>query len=362
MTNVMEIAIIKVFAPMALAFVIGILITPFVTHILYSNKMWKKKAGKGQGYGGGATPLFDLLHKEKDTNTPRMGGVVIWISVLFTILILWIFQYVFVGHIILGALNFLSRSETWLPLTALIIGAMVGLVDDFLVVSGKGKHFAGGLPLSQRLIVVGATSLFSAWWFYQKLGIHEVSFIGRPPIELGVLFIPFFIIVALGIYASSVIDGIDGLSGGTFMFIFTAYAGIALFEQQVDLAAFCATIVGGILAFLWFNVPPARFYMTETGIMALTMALTIVAFMTDVLGGGKGISVLPIIGILLVITVLSDIIQVMAKRFFKRKVFLIAPIHHHFEALGWPSQKVTMRYWILGFVFAVIGMLLAIAF
>ena len=146
------------------------------------------------------------------------------------------------------------------------------------------------------------------------------------------------------------------------MFIFTAYAGIAVYQNQIDLAAFCATVVGGLLAFLWFNVPPARFYMTETGIMALTMSLTIVAFMTDSLGGGEGVSVLPVIGILLVLTVLSDVIQLLSKKIFKKKVFLIAPLHHHFEAIGWPAEKVTMRYWILGFVFAVIGTLLAIAF
>ena len=146
------------------------------------------------------------------------------------------------------------------------------------------------------------------------------------------------------------------------MFIFTAYAGIAAFQNQIDLAAYCATVVGGILAFLWFNVPPARFYMTETGIMALTMSLTIVVFMTDTLGGGEGVSVLPIIGILLVLTVFSDVIQLFSKKLFARKVFLIAPLHHHFEALGWPAEKVTMRYWILGFMFAVVGTLFAIAF
>lgn len=323
--------------------------------------MWKKKAGKGSGYGGGNTPIFDSLHAQKDTNTPRMGGVVIWGSVLLTIFSIWLLQFLFPDRI-LGSLDFLSRSQTWLPLAALIIGAVVGFIDDLLVVRGTGKHFAGGLPLSQRLMVVGATAVFSAWWFYDKLEVSSVAFPGHGPIELGILFIPFFVLVALSIYASSVIDGIDGLAGGTFMFIFAAYTGIAFYQNQIDLAAFCATVVGGILAFLWFNVPPARFYMTETGIMALTMCLTIVAFMTDTIGGGEGVSVLPIIGILLVITVLSDVIQVFSKKFFKRKVLLVAPIHHHFEAIGWPGEKVTMRYWILGFVFAVIGMLATIAF
>jgi phospho-N-acetylmuramoyl-pentapeptide-transferase len=357
----METLILKVLIPTATAFFVGILITPIVTHYLYAHRAWKKKAGKGVGYGGGETPVFDELHKEKDTGTPRMGGIVIWASVLITVGIIWLFELI-APNSFLGSLNFFSRSQTWLPIFALLIGALVGFVDDLLVVRGTGTHFAGGLPLWHRLTVVSLTALFSGWWFYEKLGVHEIDIIGVGPVDLGIFFIPFFVIVALSIYASSVIDGIDGLSGGTFMFIFTAYAGIALYQNQVDLAALSATIAGGILAFLWFNVPPARFYMTETGIMALTMALTTIAFMTDMLGGGEGVSVLPIIGFLLVATVASDIIQVVSKRFFGRKVFRIAPLHHHFEALGWPGYKVTMRYWILGFVCAVLGMLAAIAF
>ncbi len=357
----MEATIIKVLAPTAIAFCFGILITPLVSHYLYKYEMWKKKAGKGAGYGGGKTPLFDALHKNRDTDTPRMGGIVIWLSVLLTIFLLSSLQYFFPHHI-LGSLNFLSRSQTWLPLCALLIGAFVGFFDDLLVVRGTGTHFAGGLPLTQRLLVVGCTAILSGWWFYEKLDISSITLIGYGPVTMGILFIPFFVLVAIAIYSSSVIDGIDGLSGGTFMFIFTAYTGIAVFQNQIDLAAYCATLVGGILAFLWFNVPPARFYMTETGVMALTMSLTIVVFMTDSLGNGEGLSVLPIIGILLVVTVLSDILQLFYKKVFKRKLFLIAPIHHHFEALGWPAEKVTMRYWILGFVFAIIGTLLAIAF
>ncbi len=357
----MEITIIKVLAPTTIAFVIGILITPAITHYLYHFKMWKKKPGKGAAYGGGETPVFDKLHNMRDTNTPRMGGLVIWLSVVLTIALLWMLQFLF-NDTSLATLNFFSRSQTWLPLSALLIGACVGFLDDLLVVRGTGKHFAGGLPLSQRLIVVGITAIFTAWWFYEKLGVHSVTVIGYGPVELGIFFIPFFVIVAIAIYASSVIDGIDGLSGGTFMFIFTAYTGIAMYQNQIDLAAYCATVVGGILAFLWFNVPPARFYMTETGIMALTMSLTIVAFMTDTLGGGEGVSILPVIGILLVLTVASDIMQLFSKKIFKKKIFLIAPLHHHFEAMGWPAEKVTMRYWILGFVFAALGILLTIAF
>ena len=203
-------------------------------------------------------------------------------------------------------------------------------------------------------------ALFVALWFFFKL---DITTIGMPFIEdlnVGLFFIPFFILVTLALYASGVIDGIDGLSGGVFAIIFAAYAGIAFYQQQVDLVAFSAMIAGGILAFLWFNIPPARFYMSETGTMGLTITLAVVAFMTDSLGGGYGVLVLPIVAFPLVITVLSDIIQVLSKKFRGKKVFLVAPIHHHFEALGWPGYKVTMRFWVIGVIFAIIGMILAL--
>jgi phospho-N-acetylmuramoyl-pentapeptide-transferase len=355
----MELTIIKVLLPTAITFGLGILITPLITHYLYHYKAWKKTAGKGVGYGGGETPLFDQIHKEKDTNTPRMGGIVIWASIFLMVAIVSALSALMPDSLF-GKLNFLSRSQTWLPLFALGVGAAVGFLDDYLTIRGNGKHFAGGLPLSQRLIVVGISTIFSAWWFYEKLGVSSFKLIGYGEVELGVWFIPFFVFVGVCVYMSSVIDGVDGLAGGVFMFIFAAYTGIAFYQQQFDIAALCATIVGGILAFLWFNIPPARFYMTETGVMALTMSLTIIAFMTDVLGGGEGVSVLPVIGFLLVVTVATNVIQIISKKFFKRKVFLIAPIHHHFEALGWPGYKVTMRYWVLGFLLAILGILLAI--
>ena len=357
----METLAIKILIPITVAFTIGILITPIVTNYLYQYKVWKKKAGKGAAFGGGKTPVFDELHKEKDTNTPRMGGIVIWASVVLTIVFFALLGYV-LPDTMFERLDFLSRSQTWLPLFALLVGAAVGFLDDLLVVRGTGAYLAGGLPLKYRLLVVGATAIFSAWWFYEKLEVSSVNLIGYGPIELGFWFMPFFVLVAVAVYTSSVIDGIDGLAGGVLMFIFAAYTGIAFFQNQIDIAAFCATVVGGILAFLWFNIPPARFYMTETGIMALTMSLTIVAFMTDSLGEGEGVSVLPVVGVLLVITVASNIIQVGAKKILKRKVFLIAPLHHHFEAIGWPAYKVTMRYWVLGFIAGTLGLILSIAF
>ncbi len=354
----MIIDIVKVFLPSTVAFCMGIFITPLLTNFLYKHKMWKKKAGKVDSQGN-PTVIFNSLHKEKEVGTPRMGGVVIWGSTIVTVL-----GFFFIARFFPGAIShkidFLSRNQTWLPLSTLFLGAIVGLIDDYLEIKGSHDHIAGGLSLKKRLFAVLLISFLCAAWFYFKL---EVSSIGLPfggEFHLGLLFIPFFMAVTVFIYSGGVIDGIDGLAGGIFATMFASYAGIAFYQNQIDLAALCTTIVGGILAFLWFNIPPARYYMSETGTMGLTITLAVVAFLTDSLAGGYGILVLPVIALPLVLTTLSNIIQVLSKKYRGKKVFLVAPLHHHFEALGWPAYKVTMRYWIIGIIFAILGLILAL--
>jgi len=229
-------------------------------------------------------------------------------------------------------------------------------------VKGIGGHKAGGLSLSKRLGIVSLIALLTGSWFYYKLDVHTIGLpTGLGIFDIGPFFILFFMLVTIALYASGVIDGIDGLSGGIFAAIYAAYGGIAFYQQQINLAAFCFVIVGGILAFLWFNIPPARFYMTETGSMGLTITLAVIAFMTDSIAGGYGVMILPVIAFPLVLTVLSNIIQVMSKKLRAgKKVFLVAPLHHHFEAIGWPAYKVTRRYWILGVVFAILGLVLGL--
>lgn len=351
--------IVKVFIPALVSFVIGVGITPILANFLYKREMWKKKAGKVD-MNGAETPIFNSLHKEKEVGTPRMGGIVIWASSAITILAIWLLSYVFPGDFV-SKLDFLSRGQTWLPFFTLIFGALVGLVDDYFEIKGNGTHVAGGLSLRKRLLIVGFIGLLSALWFYFKLDVHSIGLPYGMEIEIGAWFIALFVLVVLGIYSGGIIDGLDGLAGGIFASMFAAYAGIAFYQNQINLSAFCATILGGILAFLWFNIPPARFYMSETGSMALTITLAIVAFMTDRLGDGYGVLVLPVIAMPLVMTTFSVILQVLSKKFRGgKKVFLVAPLHHHFEALGWPAYKVTMRFWIIGVVFALFGLILGI--
>ena len=350
--------IVKVALPAVLAFIVGIGITPLISDFLYRNQMWKKKAGKID-LSGNSTPIFNELHKEREVNTPRMGGVIIWISVFLSALIIWVTAQ-FLPSELSSKLDFISRNQTWLPLFMLILGAFFGLADDLLEIKGSGDNKAGGLSLKKRLLIVALLGVVAGSWFYFKLDVTGIGLPGDLFLPLGYLFIPFFALVLMALYSGGVIDGLDGLAGGVFATMFAAYAGIAFYQQQIDLAAFCLTVVGGILSFLWFNIPPARFYMSETGTMGLTMTLGVVAFMTDALGGGYGVIVLPVIAMPLVITTLSVITQVFSKKFRGKKVFLVAPIHHHFEAIGWPSYKVTMRYWIIGVVFAILGVVLAL--
>ncbi|MDO8593292.1 MAG: hypothetical protein Q7R59_00055 [bacterium] len=351
--------IIKVFIPATAAFVIGILFAPILTHYLYKHKVWKKVADKIALDGSTATEFAKLrenLHANTETRTPRMGGILIWISVIFVTFALWLLART-VPVPLFQKLDFFSRSQTWVPLFTLVAGALVGFVNDLLDIHPSGEK---GIRLRTRLLFVTLISSFIGWWFYAKLGMIAIGIPGDGTLYLGALIVPLFILVSICLYAGGVIDGIDGLAGGVFSTAFMAYAGIAYFQNQINLAAFSATLTGAILAFLWFNIPPARFWMTETGTMGLTLTLAVIAFMTDTPGEGYGIAALPVIAFPLVVTVFSNIIQVASKKIRGKKVFRIAPLHHHFEAIGWPSYKVTMRYWIISIVCAILGMTIAL--
>ncbi len=347
--------LVKVLIPATASFAVGMAITPLLTHYLYKFKAWKKTPGK-IALDGSAALEFNRLHEALEVRAPRMGGIVVWGSAALTIMGIAIIARFFPDVSALK-LDFLSRNQTWIPLATLLVGAGAGLVDDIFTVRPKGD----GVPLSVRLLLVVVLSSFVGWWFWEKLDVTTVGIPFGTPLEVGWLVIPLFVIISLALYASGVIDGIDGLSGGVFSSIFASYAIIAFAQNQIDLAAFSAAVLGGLLAFLWFNIPPARFYMSETGTMALTLTIATLAFMTDSLSEGVGISVLPIIGAILVATVFSNIVQTLSKRFLGKKLLRIAPLHHHFEAIGWPPYKIVMRYWVLSIVFAFAGVILALA-
>jgi phospho-N-acetylmuramoyl-pentapeptide-transferase len=345
---------VKVFFPAIACFIIGISITPLLTHFFYKYKMWKK-ASRSAENSEEMSVNFKKIHNEKEElRTPRVGGIIIWLSILITILLIFLVSKIFPT----GAtqkLNFLSRNQTLLPLFTLIFASLIGLVDDLFQIYGKGKYARD--PIFYRRIkialIVGIGLVVGLWFFY-KLGMNSIAIPFAHELYIGWLFIPFFILVMLAFFSSSVIDGIDGLSGGVLAPVFVALGTIAFMHLQIDIAVLCSVITAGILAFLWFNIPPARFYMGETGMIGLTVTITVIAFLTDT------VLILPLIALPLVLTSLSVIIQMISKKYFHKKVFRIAPLHHHFEALGWPSYKVTMRFWIISTFCALFGVVIAL--
>lgn len=344
--------LVKIFLPTALAFFLGLFLTPFATHFFYKYKMWKKHSRNAST----TVSDFHKIHNEKEElRTPRIGGIIIWISVLITALIFYLASILF-PSVDTEKMNFLSRNQTLIPFFTLLLGSLIGLWDDFIQIYGNGKFARDDKSWRKwKALLVTLVSFFIGLWFFYKLGLTSVHIPFGGEIYLGVLIIPFFIIVALATFSGGVIDGIDGLAGGVFASIFSAYSAVAFANNQIDLATFSGVVAGGILAFLWFNIPPARFYMGETGVIGLTITLATLAFLTD------SVLILPIIAFPLVATSGSVILQLCSKKLRKGKRLLkFAPIHHHFEALGWPSYKVTMRFWVLSIIFAIIGIILSI--
>ncbi len=342
--------VIKVLGISAIASVVAILWCPFLIDFLYKHKLWKKTAGK-KAISGEDAVVFNALHKERETKVPRMGGLIIWITVVFVALFFYVISLVLPGSPVAG-FNFLTRSQTWLPLLILIVASLFGLLDDILVVSNLGTYVGGGLSFFKRLFIIALMGLTAGGWFYYKLGWDVISIPLVGDFSIGIFYIPLFVFVMVACWSGGIIDGLDGLSGGAFASMFGAFAIIAFSQGKVDLATFCAVITGTLFAFLWFNIPPARFYMSETGSLGLSAVLAVVAFLTD------SVFVLPIIAGLMVLEVGSVIIQLLSKKFRKKKIFLSTPIHHHFEAIGWPAYKVVMRAWIVGIVLAVIGVVI----
>ncbi len=345
---------IKVLTLTVLASIIGFVVSYYLIPFLNKIKFWKKEA-RQKTIDGKEASVFLSMHSDKETSTPRGGGIVIWSSILIVVLIVMLIDILPIDVWWLKKLNFISREETWIPLFALFSASLIGLVDDIFVVYGRGKYIGGGLSFKARLLYVLLIGFIGGAWLYFKLDWHSIhipllfDFPRGFDLDVGIFYILFFVIVGLASWASGVIDGIDGLAGGTFSSIFAAFGFIAFVQGHYDLAVFCMIIFGVLFSFLWFNIPPARFYMGETGILGLTMTMTAVAFITD------SVMVLPIIGGLLVLEAGSVIVQLLSKKIRKKKIWKSTPIHHHFEAIGWKPYQITMRFWFIGVILAMLG-------
>ncbi|NQV00645.1 MAG: phospho-N-acetylmuramoyl-pentapeptide-transferase [Parcubacteria group bacterium] len=331
----------------AISFIIALAWTPILIYFLDKYRLGKQIRSEG-------APIFNKFHKKKQ-GTPTMGGILIWGTVLFLTLLFWWLAQIGEGTI-LEKLNFLTRKETLLPLGALIASALVGFGDDLLGIfkkSSKRGAKGGGLKVRHRLLIYTFIAGFGAWWFFWKLewDLVHVPFVGDFNVGWWYILIFIFILVATA-HSTNLTDGLDGLVGGVLLIAFAAYGTIAFSQGKMDLAVFCGVIIGALLAFLWFNIYPARFFMGDTGAMSLGITLGIIAMLTN------AFLLLPFIGFVLVMESCSVIVQLCSKKIRKKKVFLSTPIHHHFEAKGWPETKITMRFWIINGVMAVIGLII----
>ena len=352
--DISRLTVASILVPTVMAFVIGVWLAPLTIRYLIRWRMWRPAIPLVDISGQVATVTQKLNSREK-RNVPRMGGLVIVITAVLTILATWLISLSQPVGSFWHEINLVTRSETWLPIFALMTGFVLGFLDDLIVIgrirfNGRRlrQYIRGGLPLTLRIGVVTLIGLVCGLWFFLKLGVTavDIPFVAAD-LELGFLIVPLITTMMVATYSGGVIDGVDGLSGGVLVTIFLAYAAIALLQGLLDLAAFCLVVVGGIFSFLWYNIPPASFYMSETGTLALTLALSMVAFMTDT------IFLLPLVAAPLYWSAASNIVQIFSKKFRGRKVFLATPIHNHFRARGVPDAKVVMRYWVISQVLAI---------
>ncbi|MBI2099106.1 phospho-N-acetylmuramoyl-pentapeptide-transferase [Candidatus Uhrbacteria bacterium] len=335
--------IVKIFVLATASFLAAILWTPFLTRFLHRHKLGKQIRDEE------SAPIYFQLHKNK-SGTPTMGGALVWVTALIFAIAVFALNKVFDG--VWSRFNFLSRKETLLPLGALVASAIVGLIDDYWNVRRIGAA-GGGLRVRHRLLIYTAIASVGAWWFFYKLqwDLIRVPFVGN--FNIGWWYVPLFIFIIVATsFSVNETDGLDGLAGGTLLASFAAFGAIAALQGKIDLAAFCGVIAGALLAFLWYNIYPAKFFMGDTGAMSLGVTLGIVAMLTN------SVFLLPIIGFVFVLESGSVIIQILSKKIRKKKVFLSSPIHHHLEAKGWPEPQIVMRFWVISGVAAIIGLIL----
>jgi phospho-N-acetylmuramoyl-pentapeptide-transferase len=351
----------KIFTYTALTFIIAMWWAPSLISLLTWLKFWKKSSRSITTTGEELTVTKQFYEEnEKKRLVPRAGGLLIWITVLAFAMFFWVILKIFPDNQTAQFLNFIDREETFIPMGTLFFASIFGFVDDALATLETGGNYkAGGLKLSHRLFLVSVLSFLIGLWFHFRLGISEIDVafahinlnnINLPfGLEGGMLIIPFVIIVMLAMWGSSMIDGFDGMSAGVFIPIFLCFGGIAFARQYYDIATFMMVISGALTAYLWFNIPPAKFYMGDTGTMGLLLTLGVVAFLID------AVYILPIAGSILVATEASVVLQILSKKILKRKFISAAPLHHHLEHIGWLRHQVTMRYWLISIMSSAIG-------
>jgi phospho-N-acetylmuramoyl-pentapeptide-transferase len=278
--------------------------------------------------------------------TPTMGGVMIIVPVVMMTILL--------NAVSLIGLNVLGRSVL-LPLVGLVAYAILGGIDDWEGIRGPRRGL--GMRARTKFIIQVIIAVGLAFGLRYVLNVPQMYWPGvKADFDLGIFYIPIAVLIIVGMSnAVNFTDGLDGLAGLISATAFAAYGGIALIQGQVFLGRFCFTVVGALFGFLWFNVHPAELFMGDTGALSLGATLGIVALMT-----GQWL-LLPVIAIIPVSEVISDVLQIGYFRLTKgRRLFKMAPIHHHFELLGWSETQVVQRFWLVGLLCAMLGVALAL--
>jgi phospho-N-acetylmuramoyl-pentapeptide-transferase len=270
--------------------------------------------------------------------TPTMGGIMITASVV----------------ILTAIFNLAGRLSMLLPLGVLLACAVLGAVDDMLNLVGGTRT---GLTARFKFAWLFLFAAIAAWVLYRPLGLHTIyiPFVGKYEIGVVYFFIALFAIMGTA-HATNLTDGLDSLLGGLAAIAYIAYGVIAYLQGQLQIVAFCFTMVGALIGFLWYNAHPAQVFMGDTGSLAIGAGLAVAAFQT-----GQWL-ILPVVGFVFVAVTLSVFIQV---GYFKlsggKRVFKKAPLHHHFELIGWSETQVQMRFWLVGIAAGMLGIALALS-
>jgi phospho-N-acetylmuramoyl-pentapeptide-transferase len=301
--------------------------------------------------------------------TPTMGGFMFLVPVFFITVVLNLANLlsgVGWGKAILRIFNFAEGSpligkSILLPLLVLIGFSVLGARDDWAGIHGKrsdGQGLIARIKASYQVLLASATAI----GLYFFLGIQSIGIPGiAQRVNLGLLYIPaaVFVIVAMS-NAVNLTDGLDGLAGSTCAVAFAAYGIIANLQGQYPLSSFCFAMVGALFAFLWYNSHPAQLFMGDTGALALGATLAVVALMT-----GQWL-ILPIVGLVFVAEAASDVMQVSWFKWTKKRtgtgkrIFKMAPLHHHFELLGWSETHIVWRFFLISILAGMIGVALAL--
>ncbi len=275
-------------------------------------------------------------HYSKE-GTPTMGGLLIILVVVAVSLVIQLIRGRFID------------AGTFAPLATLALVGVLGTADDWL-----NARTGDGIRARHKIMWQTVVALVVAWQIQQTYNIHAVVVPLLGPINIDPLL--YILFGAFAIVATSnsvnITDGLDGLSGGLLVFAFVGFMAIAALNTnpaQPNLAILCAIIIGATLGFLWFNVHPAEVFIGDSGALGLGATLAVTALITG------QVMLLPVIGLVFVLETVQDIAQILWFKWKGRRLFRMAPLHHHFELSGWPEEKVTLRFWIVGALSALIG-------